>query len=281
MKIDHVSVAGRELESLEQSFSRSGMKTDYGGPHSNGVTEMSLLGFPDGSYIELISTIEPRTPSPIWNAHISGNGGPCAWAIEAEDIAVEASRAARLGLPVNGPSDYSRKRPDRVLVEWKLAFIGDQEAGATLPFLIKDTTPRDYRVKPSQSVADGLLSGIGTVVLGVDDIGDPAREFGKLYEWPWPESRRDLWGGVELASFPETPVVLAAPTKDGWLKRRLERYGPSPCAFLIETTDMEKASKRFPLEKREEWFGGKELRWVHPLKEEGLMIGLVDGSHAK
>lgn len=281
MKIDHVSVAGRELRLLEQSFSRSGMRTDYGGPHSNGVTEMSLLGFADGSYIELISTIEPRTPSPVWNAHIGGDGGPCAWAVEAQDIAGEASRAKQLGLPVSGPTDYSRKRPDGVLVEWKLAFVGDQEPGAILPFLIEDTTPRDYRVKPSQSVSDGLLKGIGTVVIGVEDIGDPAREFGKLYGWPWPESRRDLWGEVELASFSGTPVVLASPTGDGWLKRRLDRYGPSPCAFLIETDDLQTASRRIPLDRRQEWFDGRQMHWVAPLKDDGLMIGLVDGGDSR
>ncbi len=281
MKIDHVSVAGRQLKLLEQSFSRSGMRTDYGGPHSNGVTEMSLLGFADGSYIELISTIEPRTPSPIWNAHIGGDGGPCAWAIEAQDIEGEAAAAAKLGFPVKGPGDYSRKRPDGVLVEWKLAFIGDQEPGAVLPFLIKDTTQRELRVRPSSSVADGLLKGIGTVVIGVDDVGDPAREFGKLYGWPWPESRRDLWGGVELAHFPGTPVVLASPVGDSWLERRIERYGPSPCAFLIETDDLQKASQRFPLERRQEWFDGKQMHWVKPLKDDGLMIGLVGSGPAR
>lgn len=276
MKVDHVSVGGIELKLLEGYFAQSGMKTDYGGPHSNGITEMSLLGFDDGSYIELISTIERGAGSPIWKNHIDGDGGPCAWAVEADDIASEAARASRLGFPVKGPDEYSRKRPDGVTVEWQLAFIGDQEPGAILPFLIKDKTPRELRVKPSKSVADGLLKGIGHVVIGVEDIGDPGREFMKLYGWSWPESRSDIWPGVELAWFPGTPVVLAAPVGDGgWLGKRIQRYGESPCAFLIETSNVEKAAGRYPLQKREPWLGGKELRWIAPLKDDGLMIGLV------
>jgi len=142
MKIDHVSVAGKDLKSLEALFAESGLKTEYGGPHSSGLTQMSLLGFGDGSYFELISSVKPGTESYIWKPQIEGEAGPCAWAIGSEDISAEVARAKRLGIPGTGPLEFSRKRPDGVLVEWELGFIGEQEAGALLPFLIKDTTPR-------------------------------------------------------------------------------------------------------------------------------------------
>jgi hypothetical protein len=80
---------------------------------------------------------------------------------------------------------------------------------------------------------------------------------------------------VELASFNGTPVVLAAPTGTGWLEQRLEKFGESPCAFLIDTVDLEAAAVRHPLDRREGWFGGAGLRWVSPLREAGIMIGLV------
>src|SRR5437667_9181970 len=112
LKIDHFTIAGRDLAQLDQLFSNLGMTTDYGGLHSNGITHMSLLGFDDGSYIELISTLETGKKSPLWNGHISNNGGPCAWAVEVDDIHAEAARIASLGLPVKGPLYYNRKRPD-------------------------------------------------------------------------------------------------------------------------------------------------------------------------
>ena len=59
LKIDHVTIAGPRLEAMQAAFAGLGFTTDYGGPHSNGITHMALLGFRDGSYIELISSLEP------------------------------------------------------------------------------------------------------------------------------------------------------------------------------------------------------------------------------
>ena len=152
-KIDHVSIAWSNLTFLQDAFESVGLKTDYGGVHSSGATHMSLLAFNDGSYIELISVVKPGSPSPSWGRQIAENGGPCAWAVRVDDLASEVQRIKSLGIPTIGPDDYYRERPDGVLVEWESAFIGDAGPGATLPFLIKDKTPREYRVKPSPSVS--------------------------------------------------------------------------------------------------------------------------------
>ncbi len=63
-KLDHVTLAATNLDTLVEGFSAAGMTLDYGGAHSNGITHMSLLGFSDGSYIELISTVTPGVPAP-------------------------------------------------------------------------------------------------------------------------------------------------------------------------------------------------------------------------
>ncbi len=55
MQIDHVTVAGSDLDLLRRAFSACGLESVYGGPHANGVTHMASIGFRDGSYIELIS----------------------------------------------------------------------------------------------------------------------------------------------------------------------------------------------------------------------------------
>lgn len=279
MKIDHVSVGGRDLAKLESAFAEASMKAEYGGPHSSGLTKMSLLGFRDGSYIELISPTAPGVKPEIWAKQIEEDGGACAWAIEVPDIASEVSKAKSVGIPAEGPGDYSRKRPDGVSVEWKLGFIGEDEPGALLPFLITDTTPRSYRVKPSPSVShpDSLLEGVTRVVLGVEELSAPSKVFMKLYGWNAPEEREDIWEGARLASFEGTPVVLASPTGDGWLKDRLRRFGRSPCAFLISTDDIAAATGKYPLGVARRWFGGAEMRWVEPLKDQGMLIGLLDG----
>jgi hypothetical protein len=279
LKIDHVSVGGSDLRKMEDAFAAAGLKTVYGGPHSSGLTKMSLLGFRDGSYIELISPVERGMKPSIWAKQIEGDGGPCAWAIAVEDIAAEVARAKALGIQARGPEDYSRKRPDGVSVEWQLGFLGEEEPGALLPFMIKDTTPRDYRVKPSPSVSgsDSVLKGIENVVIGVEDIQRPASLFRKLYGWPEAEERSDLWEGATLAFFEGAPVMLAAPTGPGWLRERLSKFGTSPCAFLIGTESIGAASRRYDLEDPQSWFEDRTTRWFAALKKSGMLIGLVGG----
>src|SRR5208282_895850 len=107
-----------------------------------------------------------------WKRQIEDDGGPCAWCVEQKNIADEVDKAKRLGIAAAGPIDYTRKRPDGVLVEWELGFLGEGEPGSTLPFMIKDKTPREFRVKPSASVssAGSPLRGVGTVVLAIQDL---------------------------------------------------------------------------------------------------------------
>ena len=275
LNIDHVTVAGSELGPLEEAMAGLGLAADYGGPHSNGVTHMALLGFNDGSYIELISTLEAGPQETVfWGAHIAGNGGPCAWAVRVEDVAAEAERAAALGVNVEGPAYYHRRRPDGRLVEWDLAFLGDEGAGATLPFIIKDITPRDWRVRPSESVADGLLTGVARVVLGVADLEAAAALFRRLYGWPPPRRSDDAEFGARLAGFDGTPVILAAPLNGhAWLAERLARFGPSPCAYLLGTQDFEAAQQRYGLVRDSAWFG-RRLAWLDPARLHGFRVGV-------
>src|SRR6185369_7705272 len=53
-RIDHVTIAGTDLKQLQARLAAIGIASVYGGPHSNHATEMSLVSFPDGSYLELM-----------------------------------------------------------------------------------------------------------------------------------------------------------------------------------------------------------------------------------
>jgi predicted enzyme related to lactoylglutathione lyase len=281
MKIDHVTIAGSDLGVMQEAFEELGMKTDYGGPHSNGVTHMALLGFDDGSYIELISTLKPG-PSPVWGKHITENGGPCAWAIQVEDIEAELARVKKLGISAVGPSDYSRARPDGVLVEWQLGFIGDKPPGATFPFLIKDKTPREYRVRPSVSVSrkngdtgSSRLTGLDKVILGVSDLEKEIKLFQTVYDWSEPETSSDSLDGATIAEFPNTPVVLATPLDGGWLKNRLDKFGDSPCAFLIGTEDLQETKKKYDLKSEHKWLLRNKVSWIPPERLDISMLGFI------
>jgi hypothetical protein len=275
LKIDHVTLAGPALAPMEQAFVNLGLAPTYGGPHSNGVTHMALLGLADGSYLELISSLESGLKDTVfWGTFIAGNGGPCAWAVQVDDIKAEAARFAALGVPVTGPAYYYRRRPDGQQIEWYLAFLGDHGAGATLPFLIQDITPREWRVLPSAS-AQGWLTGVASVILGVAELEPAIKLFRHVYGWPAPQLNEDPILKAKLAYFAGTPVTLAAPQVPGnWLAERLARFGESPCAYLLAVTDFAASCRHFGLAPPVKWFGHR-VAWFDPAKLDGVYLGLI------
>jgi hypothetical protein len=280
MKIDHVSIAWSDLGSLQRAFESVDLKTEYGGVHSNGVTHMSILGFDDGSYIELISVLKPGQSADTWGKQITGNGGPCAWAVEEENLSAEVDRIKSQGIHVDGPGDYERRRPDGVLVEWQLAFLGNEEPGATLPFLIKDKTPRNYRVKPSPSVATTELVGVTRVIIAVKDLEKTTELFQKVYVWK-ATSRLDdeieIFKDAKIMEFENSPVILVSPeSQNSWLGTRLEQFGDSPCSFLIGTKSISQTRERYHLEKETPWIDGKKkVAWIPSSKLGGIQLGFI------
>src|ERR1700687_3045854 len=83
LKIDHVTVAGKDLKAMQATLAALGIPSEYGGPHSNHATEMALTSFPDGSYLELIALQdkpdEKAVAAHYWSKQIQGNAGPAAW----------------------------------------------------------------------------------------------------------------------------------------------------------------------------------------------------------
>ncbi|OYR87600.1 hypothetical protein DJ72_01250 [Halorubrum distributum] len=233
LQIDHVTVAGRNLSRLREAFDRAGLDQEYGGRHSNGVTHMSVVGFRDGSYLELISTVDPDGESPWWNAPIRGDGGPCAWAIEVEDIEAVSTDLADRGIAVEGPNPYERVREDGTTVEWDLTTLGEGELGSTLPFLISDRTPRERRVQPTGGLAESPIHGIDTVILGVPDIKAAMEKFETAFDMRDPQRGNDRTLSATVASYPDQPVALAEPREEGWLTDRIDKFGPRPIAYLL------------------------------------------------
>jgi len=279
LKVDHASVCGSELEPLQQAFAAAGLKTDYGGPHANGVTHMALLGFEDGSYLELIA---PQKPGAVegsdWAKFMAANAGACAWAVAVGDIGSEVATLKMSGIEVAGPFPGSRRRPDSTLLQWETARVGSGTPGATLPFIIQDKTPRSLRMQPSASIEGSGLHGIAIVVLGVRDLDAGIALFRRTYGWSAPavEDHREL--GARMAHFAATPVVLAAPLdKSSWLAERLERFGESPAALLLSTQQFDGALERFKLPKETPWFGQK-VAWFNRQELRGIRLGVVEQS---
>src|SRR6266581_1463139 len=122
-KIDHVTIAGSDLKQMQAKLAAIGIASVYGGPHNNHATEMALVSFPDGSYLELIALQPNADPTAVsknpWAKQMQDNAGPCAWAARAKDVAAEVKRLQAAGVTVSPPEKSGRDRPDGVRLDWE------------------------------------------------------------------------------------------------------------------------------------------------------------------
>jgi hypothetical protein len=276
LNVDHASICGSDLQALQQAFTDAGLKPDYGGPHANGGTHMAFLGFDDGSYLEFIA---PQTPGSAdgspWGKLLAGDAGPCAWAVSSVDLEKEVARLKAAGIPTDGPTKGSRKRTDGLSIEWMTAPVGGGTPGSTLPFVIEDRTPREWRVQTSASVKDSPLAGIDLVVVAVNDLKTSVDQFRKAYGWSEPLLETHTEFGAKMAYFPGEPVLLAAPADNrSWINERLQKFGPTPVAFLLATQDFNAANKKFRLSGSKPWFA-QRVGWFDANKIKGVRLGVI------
>ena len=171
-QIDHIVVAGSNLDKLVADFSAAGLRPDPGGTHADGLTHNALIGFADGSYIELIAPVPGHDPAAhAWGAFMTADAGVCAYAVRSADIQADVERLRAEGYKVAAPVPGGRTRPDGVRLEWITTQMDGNPLGSHLPFLIQDTTPRAHRVPVTESVAP--FAGVGNVLLHVNDTLQP------------------------------------------------------------------------------------------------------------
>jgi len=94
LKLDHIGICAYDLQSLQDAFASIGLHAEYGGAHATGGTHNALLGFDDGSYIELIALQQPGSVTDDrWNSLKPGVSHACFWAVHTDDKAADVRRA--------------------------------------------------------------------------------------------------------------------------------------------------------------------------------------------
>jgi catechol 2,3-dioxygenase-like lactoylglutathione lyase family enzyme len=262
LKIDHVTVAGRDLKSMQARLESVGMRCEYGGAHSNGATEMALTSFPDGSYLELIALQPNAGPAAVarqpWAKAMEGDAGPCAWAVRVKDIAAEVKRLQSAGITVEKPERSGRTRPDGTKLEWETAQIGAEPRGTFFPFLIQDFTRRQARAFPTGKPTTKDFGGVSRVVIAVNDLKEAIKRYRAAYSLAPAIQQVDERFGAQLALLGGTPVVLAAPlTSDSWIAKRVQKLGPGPCAFILTG----RKTSHYKVTVKSRWFG-TDISWL-------------------
>ena len=260
-KIDHVTVAGSDIQQMQARLASVGIASVYGGAHSNHATEMALVSFPDGSYLELMG-IQPHAEAAVvaghvWAKFLQQNAGPCAWAMREKNLAAEVSRLKAAGVAVSAPVESGRTRPDGVRLEWETSDVGGETRGTFFPFLIQDRTPREQRAFPQGKPVTKEFRGVKRVVIAVRNLDDAIQRYRQAYGVPRPIKQVDKSLQVHLALMGDLPVVLAQPLNAGsWLAERIERFGEGPCAFVLAAAN----PGHFQAAAKTRWFGA-EISW--------------------
>src|SRR5579862_7947826 len=163
--IDHFVVVVPELEAAIASYGELGFTVVRGGKHNIG-THNALIAFADGSYIELIAFLAPVAGHPWYDA-MSKSGGLVDFCARADDLGDAVAAYRRAGVGISDPNGMTRDRPDGYRLSWVLS-IPNAPFNGSVPFLIKDETPRDERVPRERTHRNGV-SGLANLTLAVAD----------------------------------------------------------------------------------------------------------------
>lgn len=145
-RLDHVVILVRDLELASADYQSLGFAVTPGGEHADGLTRNALVPFQDGTYLELVSFLDPEDPTDnVWGwRRFHPHDGLIDYCAASDDLDAEIGRLASLGFWVEGPDDGGRRLPDGTNIRWRSARI--RQEGRVFPFLIEDLTPRELRV---------------------------------------------------------------------------------------------------------------------------------------
>ena len=180
-RIDHAIFGAGDIDALSDSWvARYGLASVPGGRHVGHGTANRIV--PLGNcYLELMGVVDEREAAlssmGAWvQQSVSSGEAWMAWCVATDDI---EAVCRRLEL---SPVSMQRRRPDGVVLSWRLAGLDIAMSDSLLPFFIQwDVGPQDH---PGRARADHShsVSGIAAVELG----GDARRLDGWLGEHDLP-----------------------------------------------------------------------------------------------
>jgi hypothetical protein len=147
LAVDHVLIAAGDLdETARWLLETHGLVALPGGRHPGRGTANMIVPLGD-SYLELITVVDEQEAAAGRHHDVLDalrNGWRFAgWAVRTADIDAAARELTAAGIPVDGPHDGSRQRPDGHLLRWRTLHNAIDDAGH--PFLIQwAVAPGDY-----------------------------------------------------------------------------------------------------------------------------------------
>jgi hypothetical protein len=200
LAFDHLIYIVPDLPSAMEAFTRLGFTVTSGGIHGGGVTHNALVPFIDGTYLELMAPTQPRTMA-LWRRmrmlrmlpgylasqepevrpyifRVAFGPGPVDYALSVGVLPELIETVRERGLPIEGPLNGGRVRPDGERLEWQMAFPQTLD----LPFVIADLTPHSSRVPAGDARrhANDALGAVGLEIL-VRDLQTTSSRYELLF----------------------------------------------------------------------------------------------------
>jgi hypothetical protein len=269
LRIDHVIACGTDSKIMQAKLKEANIPIEFGGRHTNHATEMSLVSFPDGSFLELLAIQPDADPKAVaayvWARQLQGNSGPCGWSERAADVDAEIGRLRAAGVQVGKGERGDRDRTDGKKISWEAYQLGPEPRGSYFPYLQRDLTPRELRAFPRGKPTTEDFNGVAAVVIAVRDLEEGIRRFRQAYApTATPLRQDDPAFGARLAKLGDLPLILAAPLNaQSWLNGRIKQFGEGPCAFLLSARRSGRQGVSSASKAR--WFG-TDISWVDPDK---------------
>src|SRR4029078_5296415 len=139
--LDHVVFVTLDLDATVAQYKNRGFIVTPRGEHAGGVSYNALVGFPDGSYLEIFAfhDLERAKAAKHSRAPVAERGGGWAdFAVRSDDI--EADVKALGTLVARPPEEGGRTRPDGLRVAWKVMRLEKPP-----PFLIQSASAPQTR----------------------------------------------------------------------------------------------------------------------------------------
>ncbi len=165
--IDHIVIAVASLERAIETWRGLGFSVIEGGKHPYGSYN-ALIGFADGSYIELLGFYAESPAHPWWDLLHQRGGGLIDFCMATDDIGGDHRAFRAQGVECSDLIEGARARPDGYEVRWINCKV-DGDWQGLIPFIIEDVTPRAERLPRETEHANGV-TGIGSISFATDDV---------------------------------------------------------------------------------------------------------------
>ena len=225
-----------------------------GGKHPYG-SHNALIGFADGSYIELLGFYEDSPQHVWWDLLHERGGGLIDFCMATDDIRADHAAFRARGVECSELIEGGRSRPDGYQVKWINNKVGGIWQGL-IPFIIEDVTPRGERLPRETNHANDVI-GIQSVTFATNDVeryaGIMSAVTGVAGQAVQDEELKA--SGIRLAVGGHEIEYLAAGDGDGPLAAHLAGNRPAPYRVRFKTT-------------------GEARRWG-PAETEGVWVELL------